>query len=385
MRQKLNYGGMAFDQLFHLIKTAIEQLSRIQPDLDPLLTQLQAVGEIFKKYSPPAANNDAMPKSESGITDANFLWQTIEPILYLHDRVSKYLQEDLEDTEDSTQDYSTAHGQLGEYTNQLVFQYLAVMIESSVRELRNAVKAARDRVDEEAAKADSAQVYQAGSAASDPSHSDLSKDHFSNVLNQPAGLVATITTNWTTQQVVRCWDDRALDAQRVIDEILTVLHHPAFPSETEKTPVQAYMAHVVQRWWESHSAADKDALRGKLTKAAVQQRQHEDHMLTLKDFEGKQRGPADFPSAWPKVRQPPKKTSIIAEWTNDAIADFNWALGIVQRGRTDPVGAWRAVGRAGGSWLHNLVLVIFALFYRIAGGIIWLVSRLLWPFGRGRD
>lgn len=370
---------MAFDQLFQLIKTAIEQLSRIQPDLDPLLTQLQAVGEIFKKYS---RGNDNIPKSETGITDANFLWQAIEPILYLHDRVSKYLQEDLEDTEDSTQDYSTSHGQLGEYTNQLVFQYLAVMIESSVRELRNAVKAARDRVDEEAAKADSAQVYQDG-AASDPSHSDLSKDHFSNVLNQPAGLVATITTNWTTQQVVRCWDDSSLDAQSVIDEILTVLHHPAFPPT--KTPVQEYMSHVVKTWWEYHSPEEKESLRGKLTKEAVQQRQHEDHTLTLKDFEGKHRGPADFPSAWPKVRQPPKKTSIIAEWTNDAIADFNWALGIVQRGRTDPLGAWRAVGRAGGSLVHNSALVVFALVYRIAGGIIWLVLRLLWPFGRGRD
>ncbi|KAF3765356.1 heterokaryon incompatibility Het-C [Cryphonectria parasitica EP155] len=368
LESKLNYGGMAFEQLFQLIKTGIEQLSKIQPDLDPLLSQLQAVGEIFKKYAPVNKNDDddddddddnkETRTDEVTITDANVLWQAIEPVLYLHDRVSKYLHEGLEDTEESIEDYS--HGQLGEYTNQLVFKYLAIMIESSVRALRNAVKAARDRVDEEAAKADSAQVYLDGTA-SDPSHSDLSKDHFSNVLNQPAGLVATITTNWTVQQVVRCWDDSKLDADRCIDEILTVLHHPAFPRE--KTPIQQYMFTAIDKWWNANPPEEKDRIRAKLTKESVQQRQHEDHTLTLKDFEGKQSGPASFPNSWPKVRQPPKKASIFAEWANDAIADFNWALGIVQRGRRgDP-------------------FVFVALVYSIAHGVMWILSKLLWPFG----
>lgn len=377
---------MAFEQLFQAIVTTISQLSKLQPDLDPLLTQLQTVREIFKKYKPPSADDDS-PK-ESGITDANLLWHAIEPILYLHDSISKYLQDGQEDAEESKQDYSSDHGQLGDYTNQLVYRYLAVMIESSVRELRNALKAARDRVDEEAAKADSAKVYQPGSA-SDPSHSDLSKDHFSNALNQPAGLVATVTTNWTVQQVVRCWDNHKLDAHHCVDEILSILHHPAFASagaavnKKSKTPIQQYMFDTVEAWWQANSAQDKDALRGKLTKESVQQRQHEDHTLTLKDFEGRHRGPASFPGAWPLVRQPPKKASILAGWINDAIADFNWALGIVQRARRgDPLGAWRQLGRAGGLWLHNMVLVVVALWYSIFQGVMWVFARVLWPFGR---
>lgn len=373
---------MAFEQLFQLLKAGIEQLSKIQPDIDPLLTQLQAVGEIFKKYSPLSpANNNGAPTSPSALElaapDANLLWQAIEPILYLHDRVSKYLQEDTEDASDSTQDYS--HGQLGEYTNQLVFKYLAIMIESSVRELRNAVRAARDRVDEEAAKADSAQVYRPNTDASDPSHSDLSKDHFSNVLNQPAGLVATVTTNWTVQQVVKCWDDPKLDADKTINEILAILHHPAFPEH--KAPIQQYMFDAVERWWTANPPEDQSSIRSKLTKDAVQQRQHEDHTLTLKDFEGKQSGPASFPGAWPKVRQPPRKASIVAELANDAIADFNWALGVVQIAwRGQPREAWGEVCRAGGSPVHNFVLVVVALVYSIAHGIMWVVSKLIWPF-----
>lgn len=379
MPQKLNYGGMAFDQLFHLIKSMIEQLTKMQPDLDPLLRQLQAVGEIFKKYSPA---NGGVPKTESGITDANLLWQAIEPVIYLHDRVSKYLQEDQEDSEESTQDISSAHGQLGDYTNQLVFKYLAVMIESSVRELRNAVKAARDRVDEEAAKSDSAMVY-TDAHASDPSHSDLSKDHFSNILNQPAGLVAAVITNWTTQQVVKCWDDPDIDADTCIDEILSVLHHPAFPKD--KTPIQKYMSDVVTNWWNANDADEKVRLRAKLTKEAVQQRQHEDHTLTLKDFEGKHQGPSDFPGAWPEVRQPPRKATIMQTWTNGAIADFNWALGVVQRGKRDPLGAWRQLCRASGSMVLNTVLVGFALAWNLVRWVIWAFSVLLWPFGRGGD
>ncbi|KAG6354458.1 hypothetical protein INS49_004475 [Diaporthe citri] len=338
LASKLNRGGLAFDRLFQLIKTGIGRLSQIQPDIDPLLRQLQTVQEIFKKHTP----DDKELPTPSDLPDANLLWKTIEPVIYLHDAVSKYLQAGQEDEEESTQDYS--HGQLGEYTNQLVFRYLAVMIESSVMELRNAVKAARDRVDEEAAKCDSAKVFKDGSSASDPSHSDLSKDHFSNVLNQPGGLVATVTTNWTTQQIVKCWDDPDIDAELVIDKVLSILHHPSFPDN--KTPIQQYMFDTVKAWWDTTPSDEKDRIRGKLTKGSVRERQHEDHNLTLRDFENKHKGPADFPGAWPEVKQPPRKASLIQAGVNDAIADFNWALAVTQKARTDPRGAGRDVWNA---------------------------------------
>ncbi|KAJ0124272.1 hypothetical protein J7T55_005610 [Diaporthe amygdali] len=377
LASKLNRGGMAFEHLFQLIKTGIGRLSKIQPDIDPLMRQLQTVQDIFKKYVP---DEEEIPAPEV-LPDANVLWKTIEPVLYLHDAVSKYLQAGQEDEEESTQDYS--HGQLGEYTNQLVFRYLAVMIESSVMELRNAVKAARDRVDEEAAKCDSAKVFAEGSSASDPSHSDLSKDHFGNVLNQPAGLVATVTTNWSTQQIVKCWDDADIDAELVVDKILSVLHHPSFPDN--KTPIQQYMFDTVKAWWDSTPPEEKARIRSKLTKESVRERQHEDHNLTLRDFEGKHKGPADFPGAWPEVKQPPRKASLIQAGVNDAIADFNWALAVTQKARTDPRGAGRDVWNASGYFVHNVVLLYLAVMYRILGTFVWVFYKLMWPFGWGRD
>lgn len=77
--------------------------------------------------------------------------------------------------------------------------------------------------------------------ASDPSHFIIAKDHFSNVLNPPAGLVAIVTTNWTTHQGVHCWDDPSFNAEAEIAEILKILHHPAFADAAGAAFIQKTM------------------------------------------------------------------------------------------------------------------------------------------------
>ncbi|KAK9779102.1 putative Heterokaryon incompatibility Het-C [Seiridium cardinale] len=384
LEDKLGFGGPAFEQLFELIKKGIEAVSKVSPDKVPLLEQLNTVSLVFKKatanISPSGSDSG---EDASGATNPNFLWQTIEPVFYLHDRMSKWLQEGTEEPEESKADMETT--QLGEYTNQLVFRFLAVMIESSVKELRNAVKAAKDRVDEEASKAASAAVYEDGSEASDPSHSDLSKDHFSNVLNQPAGLLATVTTNWTVQQVVKCWDDPNIDAAETISEILTILHHPAFPKK--KTPIQEYMFQTIKAWWETNRPEEKERLRSKLTKKSVKNRGHEDHDLTLKDLlaTGKRRGPASFPGSDPEVKQPPKKVSFPLAWAvNEISSDINFVFVTARKSFSDPLGAIGDVFKGTGSFIG-----------RSTGAVIsaprWFVSTVgqigsrLWPFSGHRD
>jgi hypothetical protein len=377
LEEKLDFGGPAFEQLFKTVRKGVETVNKLAPGKTTLLQQLDSVAVIFKKVteSTSPTESDSESAKAAGITNPNFLWQSIEPIFYLHDRMSKWLQEGIEEPEKSKADMST--NQLGDYTNQLVFRFLAVMIESSVKELRNAVRAARDRVDEEAAKSSSAEVYEDGSDASDPSHSDLSKDHFGNVLNQPAGLIATVTTNWTVQQVVKCWDDPKVDADKTIDEILTILHHPAFPQD--KTPIQQYMFDTVRAWWEEGPPEDKERLRSKLTKESVKNREHEDHQLTLQDFmdAGRPRGPGLFPGSQPEVRQPPKKFSFPLKWAiNELVGDVNWAFGTVRKGMSDPVGAVGDVVRGTGGLLVSTT-------YALVSAPRWVASKLaqLWPFG----
>ncbi|KAI1118089.1 heterokaryon incompatibility Het-C [Nemania sp. NC0429] len=329
LEKKLNYGGMAFEQLYDLIRGAIEVISGGGNGDNPLLKQLETVGLIFNKAKENA------PDVTINSTSPSPLWQAIEPAFYLHDRISKWMQESAQESGEIGANESRS--QLGDQTNLLIFQFLTVIIESAVKELRNAVKAAKEKVDEEAAKSSSAAVYQDGSSASDPSHSDLSKDHFSNVLNQVAGLVATATTNWTTQQVVRCWDDPTIDADKTIDDILTILHHPAFPKR--KTIIQQHMFDEVKKWWERTSSEEKDRLRRQLTRESVQERGHENHELTLKDLITTQRGAAEFPGSRPDVVAPPRRKSFPIAWAiNEAAKDIKLLLGLIRRGVRDPVG-----------------------------------------------
>lgn len=356
---------MAFEQLFEFMKTAIDTANKVVEGDNPLLQQLDTIRLIFSK-----AKGMTEDVPGDGI-DANSLWETIEPMFYFHDRISKWLQEGEENAEEQR-----SGGKIGDYSNQLVYKYLAVMVESSVKELRKALKAAKDRVDEEAAKSQSAEVYEEGSA-SDPSHSDLSKDHFSNVLNRPAGLVATVTTNWVTQQVVDCWDDPRRNADKTINEILKIMHHPAFPKK--KNSIQRYMFDTVRMWWDENSTEGKESLRSKLAKESVRSRSHEDQFLTLKDFEGKQRGAAKFPGSRPGVRQAPnRRANPIAGMANDAIADFNWVLETLKKSMTDPRGAAGDVVKGAGHVTVDTVYLAYRVITWAPRNVIRLAGKL-WP------
>ncbi|KAG5951608.1 hypothetical protein E4U53_002684 [Claviceps sorghi] len=337
LESKLGYGTVAFDQLFQAIKAAIAAVQNFSSENTALLEQLETVQMIFQKArdspsSTPEPDHDGAESVDS-VVDANILWQAVEPILFIHDRMKKWLTEESHTSDQMEGD--TTGTKLGATTNRFVFEFLGLLIESSIKELRNALRAAKVRVDEEAAQSDSAAVYEDGSTASDPSHSDLSKDHFSNVLNPPAGLVATVITSWTTQQVVKCWDDPNLSVHDTIRKILTILHHPAFPKR--KTQIQKYMFNVVHDWWKCMSDEERAHLRSKLTKESIKVRGHEDHKLTVQDIQGKKRGPADFPGSRLDVRPPPARKSFPLQWAiNEAASDLTWALGSIAKWVTVP-------------------------------------------------
>ncbi|KAG8671996.1 hypothetical protein FPOAC2_05361 [Fusarium poae] len=365
LENEMNIGEIAFQHLYDILRAAIEALSKLASNTtihDPILQQLESVGVLFQKAE---ESKKASTTAESSL-DANNLWQTIEPIFYLHDRIKKWIQERTEthDDEPLSEDSGT---QLGKYTDQLVFKYLSLMIESSIMQLRNALKAAKERVDAEAAKSTSAEVYLDGEG-SDPSHSDISKDHFSNVLNQPAGLVSTVTTNWTTQQVVKCWDDPFRDEEEAIRQILTIMHHPAFPGR-HKTPIQKYMFTAVEEWWNHNTASEKETIRGMLTKESVRNRQHENHALTLKDLEGKRKGVAEFPGSRPKIKQKPAKPSPLTWAVSTAKTDAKWIFGALKRGARDPVGAVCFIG--GG--VYMLFVQIFLIITGVFG--LWKAKK----------
>lgn len=124
--------------------------------------------------------------------------------------------------------------------------------------------------------------------------------------------MATVTTNWATQQVVRCWDDSEIDCDFVIDEILKTLHHPQFVEEQTATFIQRAMFGAVKGWWAAHTDDEKAKLRSILTKSAVRENLN-NHRFTATHFHGKRKGPAVFEGSVPDAIDRPKQEADVSE------------------------------------------------------------------------
>ncbi|KAJ9640065.1 hypothetical protein H2199_006299 [Coniosporium tulheliwenetii] len=298
----LSVGGSAFQAMYERLKPVIEALSKIpgQDKAEGLLSDLNKVNDVATK-----AKNEpsAFQPKNNRVDGPSELWDAIEPAFALHDHVAKWLLENDFDIPFISESIET----ITRYIDNFVYSFLALVIEPSVREMRNAAEAGRKELlekekgllknDKEPLENDKNlpdNIYNPGSQDSNPSHSVIAKDHFSNYLNPPAGLVATVTTNWTTQQVVHCWDDSSIDCEARIAEILGILHHPAFASATGASFIQRIMYEAVEQWWSRHNEDEK--------KTFVRN----NHKVTEAYFKDKKGGAAVFEGSAPGGIDRPK-------------------------------------------------------------------------------
>lgn len=111
-------------------------------------------------------------------------------------------------------------------------------------------------------------------ACTDPTHSMLSKDHFSNILNEPAGKVASQVLKWVVPQLMSCWDDERIDVDRTLDRIIQgVFHHPHLRDFGGDGVVDGrrLMFGVVQEWWGNKDEQERYVLRDQLSRDGVEQ------------------------------------------------------------------------------------------------------------------
>lgn len=80
----------------------------------------------------------------------------------------------------------------------------------------------------------------------DPTHSLLSKDHFSNVLNEPAGKVASCVLQYVVPRILYAWQHPDIPTDQVFTDILRVFHHPA--ARDPSCELHQKMFDVMQRW-----------------------------------------------------------------------------------------------------------------------------------------
>lgn len=311
-------GGFTFDQIFTALRIAIGPLAKLSSKAAVFSSQIDAV----EAAAADASNNPAKYDPSDNSEPMPDLWKTIEPVFKLHDDIQKWFMEneDLFDIPILTD----AVDNISNFMEALVYKFLAVLLEPSLQETRNAVKAAADAAQEAGDKSD---IFRDESEDSNPSHSNIAKDHFSNLLNQPAGLVATVITNWTTRMVVRCWDERNQNADEMIDYILTILHHPAFARN--KNEPQTYMFQAVETWWNAHEESQRATMRVKLNKQSAQKyfEQH-DHTVQASDFRGPNKRRYQhgfvFEGSQPELAPPPDK-SLLGK-TKELIEDASRGL-----------------------------------------------------------
>ena len=90
--------------------------------------------------------------------------------------------------------------------------------------------------------------------SSDPTHSMLSKDHFSNVLNAPAGQIAVAILQYVAPRVVYAFDHPDVPVDQVLNDCMSVFHHPALRNHNNE--VHRNMFAVVEKWAHNYRGQD---------------------------------------------------------------------------------------------------------------------------------
>lgn len=94
--------------------------------------------------------------------------------------------------------------------------------------------------------------------STNPTHSMLSKDHFSNVLNQPAGQVAVAILQYVAPRVIYAWDHPDVPVDQVLDDCMRVFHHPGL--RDPRCEVHNSMFDVVKKWAHNYRGRDLNSI-----------------------------------------------------------------------------------------------------------------------------
>jgi len=190
----------------------------------------------------------------------------IYPILEFHDKVMKAITEGVDRIPGAAELMENLAGAMQIYIFSVLAPYIAPILEQVKAELATGSEGILQ------ASEKGQYIVFNDDDSSNPTHSMLSKDHFTNVLNEPAGLVASEVVRFVVPHITAAWDDDSIDANGVCDEVLQVLHHPALRSKEG----QERMFEVVRQWWEGKSGREQSHLEDALSKDGVKEgRNHE--------------------------------------------------------------------------------------------------------------
>jgi hypothetical protein len=162
-------------------------------------------------------------------------------------------------------------GQLEEQLSMFVFNIIAPFILPIIQQIREELRTGSDEIIQSSLREQHIVFEQ--DSCSDPTHSMLSKDHFTNILNEVAGRGAAKMVHWVVPQIMEAMDDENADVDRILTRIVYgVLHHPAQRGMGDDgiSEGRELIFTQIEEWWNEMSEDRRQDYRNKLSRRGVE-------------------------------------------------------------------------------------------------------------------
>jgi len=212
----------------------------------------QQMDEITK------TSDDARESGSVTELDPEELAQKVYPILEFRDKVAKMI----ENTIDQIPGFNELVEELTNALATFVLTQLEPLISPIIGQVTGALHEGSSMVISDETQY---QVWNDPNSST-PTHSMLSKDHFTAYLNEPAGKIAIVIVKHTVELVTEAWSKSDIDPRNICDDILSAFHHPALRGRDK---VQNEMFEIVRSWIEKHDVSARDTILEGLTAEGV--------------------------------------------------------------------------------------------------------------------
>lgn len=195
------------------------------------------------------------------------LWKSLEPVFKLRDDVVKWIHDHLtvRPVQDAIAAISTA-------IDKLVYMVLGIFLTPLLSEISKALKVQEEDLlqkDQQARLATGEQsIFDSDSLADNPTHSQLCKDHYDDVLNEVAGRVAVRISTHAVDTVIQLWQPgNTDDPMPGVRSILDTFHHPF--NRVSNSVVQTFMFQEVREWVNESLQSDPTGFEAQLQSLQV--------------------------------------------------------------------------------------------------------------------
>ena len=222
------------------------------------------------------------------------IFKQVMPVIEFHDEIVMKITEAIEKIPILPQLVEQLEDQLSIF----VFSIIAPFIVPVINQIKSELQTGSSEIIE--SSENEQHIVFRDDRSSDPTHSMLSKDHFSNasstrrpriimprgeiiccananrdhqILNEIAGSSASKVLEWVVPQLMQAWDDHNVDIDRTLNRIIHgVMHHPAQRDQGEDgaRDGRSVMFRSVQEWWGQKDEREKADYRRKLSREGVE-------------------------------------------------------------------------------------------------------------------